>query len=203
MTKAEIIKKAELYLDDSSELSSTEMEELFDKVYDKVCAYRPWEFTKKAHTATVSGTTTSLPSDFLYLLQNYNYTDSTMEALTPHIFVGSNYTPYQVVNWSDRRQYQNQTHVAYLDMPNSNLVFPVSLSNTIEFDYHATQPVLANDESPVFPSQFHHIIYHGMVTEELMIEQVEKARSYAPENRKKFQDYLDDMSYWNSKLCVL
>lgn len=199
MTKTEIIRKCELYLDDSSEMSTQEMGELFDKVYDAVCSYKPWEFTKRSHTATVAGTVTTLPTNFLSLTRNY---DSDYGE-DPVVFVGATFIPFTVVNWSDRRRYTGHPNKAYLDIPNNQMVFTSTLNDTVEFDYHAKMPVLAVGESPVFPEQFHHIIYHGMAVEELMIEQYEKARSYAPENRQKYQDYLDRMSYWNSRLVQL
>jgi hypothetical protein len=200
MTKAELIQRAELYLDDSSELSTQEFSDLFDKIYDFVCAYRPWEFTKKAHTATVGGTSTALPTDFLYLTNNSNASDNWTEASTPVVFVGTNYLPYKVVSWSDRRQYRDRAGYAYLDIPNNNLVFTTSIADSIEFDYHAKQPALLTNEEPAFPEQFHPALFHGMVVDELMIEGYEKARSYAPENQKKFDEYLARMAYWNSKL---
>lgn len=203
MTKAQIITKCELYLDDTSELSSQEMSELFDKVYRDICSDRPWEFTKSTHTATASGTTVSLPSDFLYLVKNYDWTDPNTEGGRPVVFVGSDYTPYQVVNWSDRRRYRTHSDKAYLDIPNDNLVFTSAVSDSIEFDYHAQQTALSTSESPVFPEEFHQAIVHGMAVDDFMIQHYPKAESYANENRAKYKDYLERMAYWNSKLIQL
>lgn len=203
MTKAQLIAKFNLYTDDSTELSDSETSDLFDKVYRDICVFKPWEFTKSAHTATVSGTTTSLPSDFLSLTKNANYTDNRNYASDPVVFVGSVYTPYKVVNWSDRRQYNGATGYAYLDIPNSNLVFTASISDTVEFDYQRQMPALASSESPAFPEEFHMIIPHAMAVDEMMIELFEKARSYADENEAKYNYYLGQMSVWNARLLNL
>ena len=194
MLKSELIRKAELYLDDSSELSTQEMSELFDKVYAKVCSHRPWEFTKASHTATVSGASTALPSDFLYMVHN------NWEGTKPVVYVGIH--PYPLINWGERRAYDNRV-ACYIDYPNSTLNFCVTVGDTVSFDYHRQMPKLTNSQSPAFPEEFHPIIFHGMAVEELMIEQFEKARSYAPENELKYKQYLDDMAYWNSKLMQL
>ena len=203
MTKAQLIAKFNLYTDDSTELSDSETSDLFDKVYRDICVFKPWEFTKSAHTATVSGTTTSLPSDFLSLTKNANYTDNRNYASDPVVFVGSVYTAFKVVNWSDRRQYNGATGYAYLDIPNSNLVFTASISDTVEFDYQRQMPALASSESPAFPEEFHMIIPHAMAVDEMMIELFEKARSYADENEAKYNYYLGQMSVWNARLLNL
>lgn len=199
MTKAEIITKFQLYTDDATELSDVETSDLFDKVYRDICVYKPWEFTKTSHTATVAGTVTSLPTDFLSLTKNANYTDNANYGSDPVIFVGSSYIPFKVVNWSDRRQYRNRYGYAYLDIPNSQVGFTTSISDTIEFDYQRQMPELTDNDEPAFPS-FHMIIAHGMAIDEMMIEMFEKARSYADENQAKYQYYMQQLSNWNARL---
>jgi hypothetical protein len=203
MLKSQIIAKAQLYTDDLTELSDSEMGDLFDKVYADVCSLKPWEFTKASHAVTVSGTTTPLPTDFLSLTQNAQHNDNAWYGSNPVVFVGAIYRPYQVVNWSERRQYNNRPGYAYLDIPNGNLVFTYAVGDTVEFDYHRQMPTLTNNESPAFPEEFHHIIYHGMAIEQFMLEMFEKARSYAPENEMKYKDYLNRMHMWNARLIQL
>lgn len=207
MTKTEIITKAQLYLDDMSELSTQEFSDLFDKIYQKVCDDRPWEFTKTSYSGTTSTSVdyVALPSDFAYLTQNHNYTDSGYEAERPVVFVGSQYSPYYVVSWSDRRQYRNADGYVYLDIPNSRLYFTKQPTSAlaIEYDYHATQAALASGDTPAFPSRFHDILYHGMCVEDYIIQQSDKARSYAQENVQLYNDYLDRMAYWNAQLIQM
>ena len=207
MTKLEIITKAQLYLDDSSELSTSEFSDLFDKMYRKINSSRPWEGTKSEGTGTTSTSVAyiALPSDFLYLTANANHTTSNYEAETPVVFVGTDYEEYQVVSWSDRRQYRTHSNKAYLDIPNSRLVFtkqPVA-AEAVEFDYHAQMPALANGESPWFPEEYHDAIYHYMVADDFMIQQSDKAKSYAKENWSNAEDIMADMAYWNSQLVIL
>lgn len=47
MLASEIIAKFELYVDDSTELSTQEELDLLNKVYQKVADDRPWEILKK------------------------------------------------------------------------------------------------------------------------------------------------------------
>lgn len=207
MTKSEIITKAQLYLDDTSDLSTQEFSDLFDKMYRQVTADRPWEGTKKEANGLTSLSVPYIPleSDFLYLTANHNHTDSSYEASRPVVFRGSNYDPYQVVSWSDRRQYRNTAGYAYVDFANSRLYFTVqpTVVEDVEYDYHAQQAALADDESPWFPAEFHDMLYHFMVSDDFMIQQSDKAKSYANENRAAGQQILDRMVYWNAQLVQM
>jgi hypothetical protein len=205
MTKQQIIEKFFLYLDDMSELSTSEASDLFDKQYRKVNSDRPWEGTKKEHTATASGDTSPLPEDFLYLTANNNYTDSSELAGRPVVFVGATPRPFHVVSFSDRRQYRNKTNVCWIDIGSNQLKFasPLPTPQPIEFDYHSSMPALTNTESPWFPEEFHDIIYHAMCIDDFIINQSEKAKSYAEEHQAQYTDYLRRMAYWNSRLIQM
>ena len=207
MTKGQIITKAELYLDDSSELSSQEFSDLFDKFYRMFNSSHTWEGTKAEGTGTTS---TSVPyidlaEGFLYLTANYNHTDQSYEADRPVVFVGSEYQPYEVVSWSDRRQYRNHSNKACIDFPNNRLLFtkqPTS-AQVVEYDYHKQQPVLALDESPWFPAEFHDWLYHRMVSDDYMIQQSPKSKSYAAENRAAADEIMNNAKYWNAQLVQI
>jgi hypothetical protein len=194
MTKQQIITKFELYMDDMSELSTTESEQLFDKVYNKVNSSRPWEGTKAEFSDTAPIT---LPDDFLFLTQNYNYTNENEYGSGPVVFVNGDAIP--VVNWSDRNRYTSG--VAYLDMRNNMLEFKDSNDGkTVSFDYHASMPTLLNTESPWFPAVYHDVIYHGMCVDEFMIQLTDKAKSYAQEHQKQYDSYLSQLALWNARL---
>lgn len=205
MTKAEIITKAQLYLDDTSELSDAEFSGLFDKMYDQINTSHTWEGTKSEFSGTASGTTLALPADFLYLTANNNYTDASYEAGRPVVFVGSQYTPRHVVSWSDRRQYRNNANYCWIDFPNSNLVFAVAPTSgeAVEYDYHAKKTLATTSESPWFPSEFHHALFHLMVSDDYMIQQSPKAKSYASENRAAAQEIIENMKRWNANLVQI
>lgn len=207
MSKGDILKKFELYYDDGTSLSSQEESDLFDKIYDAVCSVRPWEILRKVFTGTTSTSVPyiDLPSDFQYLSENGNYSTPDYIARGPVVFVGTNYTPYQVVSFADRRQYRTQSEVCYIDIVNNRLYFTVQPTTVqpVEFDYIHIPPPLALNESPIFPARFHDIFYHGMVIDQNIIEMSDKAKSYAPENKRYYEDTLKDMAYWNSKLVQL
>ena len=202
MTKAEIILKFHLYMDDTTELSSQEESDLFDKKYQMICGLKPWEFLKTQGTGTQSTTVpyVALPSDFSYFSPNHNYTGDNTYGEFPVIFVGSGYSPCQIVNFSDRRQYRNQGNSAYLDMANSRIVFTLqpTIANAIEFDYIKVPANLLTTESPIFPARFHDIIYHAMCTDQFVIDQSDKAKSYRAENQGLYDSYLEDLSMWNA-----
>lgn len=207
MTKAEIITKAQLYLDDTSELSDQEFSDLFDKMYRKINRMVPWEGTKSEGTGTTSTSLPyiSLPSDFLFLTANANHTDSSYEAGRPVVYRGSDYSEYPVVSWSDRRQYRNHDGYAYVDFANSRLYFTKqpTVAEAVEFDYHAQQTALTDNDSPWFPAEYHDAIYHYMVSDDFMIQQSDKAKSYGPENWRAAEDIMDEMKYWNAQLVQM
>lgn len=207
MTKSEIITKAQLYLDDTSELSTQEFSDLFDKMYRKINADRPWEGTKTEGTGTTSTSVPyiSLPTNFLFLTENYNFTDSSEHSSRPVVYRGSDFRPYQVISWSDRRRYRNKDGYAFIDWANSRLEFteqPDS-AEAVEYDYHAQQTALTDNDSPWFPAEFHDVLYHWMVADDFMIQQSDKAKSYARENMQAGDKIFDSMCYWNANLVQI
>lgn len=194
MTKEETITKFELYMDDMSELSTTESEELYDKVYARVNSDRPWEGTKAEYSGTGAVT---LPSDFLFLTANYNYTDDSEYGGKPVVFVDGD--PVPVVNWSDRNRYTSG--VCYLNMRDGTLDFKDDVTGkTVTFDYHASMPVLTTTQSPWFPSTYHDVLYHGMCADAFLIMQADKAKSYAQDHLTWYSRYLADLALWNARL---
>lgn len=206
MTKAQTITKFIQYLDDMSELSSTEAEDLFDKIYNRINASRPWEGTKSAYTGVTSTTVSyvALPSDFLFLTANNNTTDGDL-AGNPVVFIGPTFTPYKVVSWSDRRQYRTESNVTWIDFTNLQLYFAKQPTSAlaVEFDYHKQKASLLTTESAWFPSTYHDIIYHGMCADDFIIQQSDKAKSYKQEHEKAYNDYLNQMAYWNANLIQM
>ncbi len=207
MTKSDIITKAQLYIDDVTDLSSQEYSDLFDKMYRKVNTDRLWEGLKKEHTTTTSTSVpyVSLPTDFLNLVENKNHTTSDYAAEFPVIFRGANYNPYQVVSWSDRRQYRDSDAHAYIDWPNSRLYFTKQPATTeaVEFDYYASAADLTDNDEPWFPAEFHDVLYHLMVADDYMIQQSDKAKSYKEENEMAAKEIMKRMAMWNARLCQI
>jgi hypothetical protein len=207
MTKQQIIAEAQLYLDDTTDLSSQELSDLFDAKYAEYNSRKPWEGTKKQGADTTS---TSLPyvpleTDFLYLTQNANSTDSSVTAQRPVIFRGATYKPYEVVSWSDRRQYRDAEGYAYLDIPNSRIYFTKqpTIAEAVEYDYHAAMAVLANGDSPWFPAAYHPVLFHEMVVDDFIIQQSDKAKSYKNENKALAEQYYRNHCYQNARLIQM
>jgi hypothetical protein len=202
MLTSDIIKKFELYVDDGTELSSQEELDLANKVYQAVCSFRPWEFLKKTHSGVLVNGQITLPGDFAYMSTNYQSTDNNVQiegnSAPKVIFIGANLTPYQIVNFSDRRQYKNR-NVCYIDPSDSTIKFVVTPTEVdYEFDYIKVPSNLSVTTSPVFPERFHDIISYGMASDDFAIQLFDKARSYANENQAKYNSILKDMSYWNA-----
>lgn len=210
MLASEIISRFETYVDDATELSSTEELALLQKIYNKVWGDRSWEFAKRGATGTLSTSVpyVSLPADFERILSNDQSTDNSVSvennAVPRVVYIGSAYTPYQVVNWSDRRKYLNQSGYCYLDMQNLRLYFTVqpTTADSYEFDYKAIADTLTTASTPAIPARFHDMLYHGMAVDDDIILRYPKAQSYAPENNAKFKSYLSDMRLWNASLQV-
>lgn len=208
MLASDIIKSFELYVDDATELSSAEELALLQKVYNKVWMHKPWEFAKASATGTLSTTLPyiTLPATFSHLIENNQATDNSVgidnNSVPKVIYVGSSYTPVQVVNWSDRRKYLNQNGYAYLDMVNGRLYFTSqpTTADSYEFDYMTIADTLNTGSTPAFPARFHDILYHGMAVDDEIILRWPKAASYAADNKAKFDGYLADMCLWNANL---
>ena len=209
-TTQEIITSFELYVDDATELSSAEELTLANKIYRKVLNNRPWSFLKKSFAGTTSTTVSyiALPSDFKFIIPNNNYTDNTIDnapvSSATVVFVGTTYEPYRVVNWSDRRQYRNEANICYIDPVSSRLYFTIQPTSalTVEFDYVYKPDDLTLATRPVWDADFDDIITHGMASEDYIIQQFDKAKSYSQENQLKYNNYLLDMQYQDAQFYL-
>jgi hypothetical protein len=206
MTSSEIIQKFELYTGDSTALSSAEELSLLNKAYRKVLAEKDWEFIKKTHVTSTNGTTSiALPSDFSHLLPNNSTSQVSNNIQYPMVvFIGDNYIPYQVVNWSDRRQYRQQGNIAFIDLATNTLNFTVAPQGgqNLEFDYIYNPADLTISDTPVIPSRFQDVLYHAMVVDDMVLQLFDKARSNAPENEQMYRYWLNLMASWNSRLWI-
>ena len=208
MTTQEIIEDIfRVYVDDSSELSSTQELALANRIYKKICRNRPWEFLKKEATGTLSASVdyVALPSDFLYMAEN-NQSQQVNENIdnAKVVFVGTDHRAYKIINFSDRRKYRDKDNYCYVDLTNSRLVFTKqpSSAEAYEFDYVAMPADLTLATSPVFPADFHDIIGYGMASDSFIIQLFPKAQSYSTENQIKFNEGLKDLAFYNATLQV-
>lgn len=197
-TATQLIATFELQVSDVTELSTIEELAILERVYQKVCSDRPWEFLKTPVSGTMSGSGVNgfyitTPTDFAYFAENFEN-----ERV---IFVGTDYTPYQIVDFSNRRQYKDITGYAYLDLVNGKIYFTgTPASTTYEFDYIKFPATLTAGTSPIFPARFHDILVYLMASSNDVLQLSPKATSYKIENEILAKELLNDMIFWNANL---
>lgn len=217
MTSQEIIRKFELYVGDTTDLSTQEEVDLLNKVYRGINNKRHWEYLKTTATGTLQSLTGgighSLPSDFISLYDNSLYTDNSISAqnnASPRVLWvtlpgATDISPYQFINYADRRQYRNQNGSAYVDIKNSKFYITGTQTDLMpyELDYifkPADLTISSAEADIVIPSQFHDILFFGMCVDDMTIQLFDKARSYAATNQAQYQSILDDLVFFNSQL---
>lgn len=199
-TAQDILTKFELYLDDTSELSSSEELDLLNKVVLDVCSDRPWEFLKKQASGTVLtdtvGSYITIPTDFLMFTTKDDQNK-------PIIYIGSNYEEYKVVNYSDRREYRDQSGYAYMDSSNGKIYFTVAPSSTsYEFDYCKIPALITLSPAtvPPFPSAFWYLLVHLMAVDGYIVQLFQKDRAYTKEHQQEADRWLTKLAYYNANL---
>lgn len=202
MLASEIITRFELYMDDTTELSTTESLALLNKISQLVANANNWEILKQGYSGTGTGTTLTLPTRFSHLVENANSTSDNIYADGAVVFVDN--SPFKVVSWSDRKQYEGDSNKAYIDIANGNLVFTTSVAGkTVEFDYHQYPATYTISEHVWVPDRFADILYHGMCIDDFAIQQSEKAKSYRNEHLGSYNMWLGEMKSWNFKLVQM
>lgn len=185
----DIISKFELFIGDSTELSTTEEVDLVQKVCTKIYNSDEWEFLKKEATGTINGTEISQPSDF----------DRNLSV--QRIYIGTNKREFIQVPFDRRREFDNQNGYFYYDARQGKFIFTVAQNDTYSYDYlYIPETVDLVSSNPVMPVRFWDMIYHGMCLDSDIINLSDKARSYAQVNEAKYASLLADMQSWNKKL---
>jgi len=188
-TTSDIIEKFELFIGDSTELSSSEELDLCQKIYNKILASEEWEFLKKEATGTIAGTDITKPTDF-----DRFTSDQT-------IYLGTKYSPRTMIPFQSRRDFTNQKGYFYYDVRQGKFVFTASESDTYSYDYIMVPPLLDTTSSnPLLPTRFYDAIYHGMCVDADIINLSDKARSYAQLNQNKYDSILADAKAWNKSI---
>lgn len=199
-----IIDEFEMQVDDTTELSSQEELVVLNRVYRTVLEYKDWLFLIKTATGTTSTSVpyVALPADFDRMAMAGQSSNIGESYDYPYIvFVGDTNRRYQVVNFLDRRQYENQDGYCYVDIANQRLVFtkqPTS-AESISYDYVYAPDDIGLNTSPIIPAKFHDMFAYGMAVDDTVIQLFEKQRSYAKENYQFFKNKLDDMALWNDR----
>jgi hypothetical protein len=212
-TAQEIITSFELQVSDVTELSSSEELSLLNRIYQKICADRAWEFLKKNQIGSLLGSGSggfyiTVPDDFAFFYENNTYTENNASInnnTSPKvIFIGTNFTPYQIINYGDRMKYRNQNGYCYLDIGAGKIYFTgTPLETTYSMDYIKVPPQLTLTDYPIFNGKFHDLIVFGMSTNSDIINISPKATSYQKENENLYNQYLLDMQWFYSQMIQI
>lgn len=211
-TVADIISKFELQVGDTTELSDDDELDLAQQAIDDLYNDRPWEFLRKNTTGTAvtdaNGVTTIVvPTDFKYFSTNHQMTannddlDDNQERKV--VYMGSQYTPFLVVNFSDRRRYFKQAGYCWYDPSTQTITFSVTpLTDTLnyDFDYIYIPPAVSLLSVLPFPAEYWWTIVYAMAVSDVALQLFDRAKSYAAENEAKRQKFLSDLQFYNSSL---
>ncbi len=188
MTTQQIIDHKNLLVDDDTTLSSDEDLILANKSYRKVLSESRWPFLIKRHTATQSTTVPyiALPADF----KSFAPVDGKYNA-----FIGTSASEYPLISIVDSINYNGYDGRVYVDLANSRLQFTKqpTEAKSVDFFYIYQPNDLTLITSPIFPSEYHYMISHDMVTDYYISDQTPKGRTYYAENMAKYDDYLQRM----------
>ena len=196
MTAQQIIDFFHLLMDDTSDLSTSEELIVLNKIHKKICI-KPYEFLKieKAGTLSASDTYVALPADFLMIPDNIVDHDSPKK-----VYVGSDSRLYEVINFSDRRDYVDTDGYCYIDFANQHLVFTKQpIAEAYSYDYIYIPADLAVGDTPKIPV-CQEIIAYGMSVDSYILQQFPKMQSYQRENQAKFDSLLEEIDFYNSNL---
>jgi len=214
MTWDDIIQRFHLQVDDSSELSSDEELALLNQVYREVQNNRAWEWLKTTWTGTTSTSVPyiALPSDFKMLSPNFNNLEGYSNVWVPIgyysnvfpgnignvsvVFIGTDYTPYQVIPFSSRRNYRDASGYCYIDVPNQRLYFtsqPTS-AQSVEFDYIKRATDLTLNTEPLFNDAYHEVLAYWMAAKFDPIQLTAKdGTNYMTDNQRQYASILEQM----------
>jgi hypothetical protein len=67
-----------------------------------------------------------------------------------------------------------------------------------EFDYIGSGPALTLTTSPLFPADFHDMLFQLMCVDLEIINLFDKAHSYMKENQAAANDMLSKLKYWDA-----
>ena len=178
MLGSEIIAKFINMVED--ELDTTFMYQLLNDAKDEVESMREWELLKDE--MTISATTTTLPTNFMFdvalLNSTYNYTKIKKQD----------------------RHYTDLSYAYYLDMLNNNIVVPNYSVEDLYFFYIVSSSDISESTEWAFPSRFHTILAYKMAQMYYAADAGEKARAWDDRWDKYYEDKLAQMELWDDKL---
>lgn len=195
MTGQDIINHFHTLVDDDTTLSTDEELLLANKVYRKILNNRQWSWLLTTFTGIQSTTLPyiTLPTDFKRFVPFDGDDDGRYS-----IFVGTDSVPYNLITQSDSfnyGSYHNADGYFYLDAKNKRLYFTKqpATASSITFPYIYRPSDLTLLTEPIFDSDYHYMISHGMISDYYISDQTPKARTYYLENEAKFDEFLQQM----------
>lgn len=224
MTGTTLIQLLNRLVGDSAELSDSEALDLLNRKYTDVQNDRPWEWLKATATGTTSTSVPyiALPSDFKMMAPNSSgnqglqfgnsgvplgYTGYIYEPWpnVSVVFVGTEYQPYRVIPFEQRRNFIDSEGFCYIDIVNQRLYFTLQPTSVkvIEYDYIKVAPAITAGTSPIFsPNQpsNHAILAYGAAVEFPSLEQAEGQVNYAAHYQRQYDKILTDLAYEDANL---
>lgn len=210
----DVIEDFELQVADLTELAEAEEIILANKKYQSICDDRPWLFLRKPATGALAFDSVKglwyapVPADFKAFCIDDQYTDNTMEiennAEPVALFVGANNTRYQVINYADRRRYNNRGAVCYLDPIADKIYFPYAPPDTssYDFDYTCIPADLVNlTDIPMWgvkQKRYTALITYAMAMDNEILQRSNAAYSQQAQNNALYEDLLGDMQLWDA-----
>jgi hypothetical protein len=199
MTAEQIIKRFELYTDDTTELSTSEELDLLNDKLREIYEEKDWEFLRK----TFSGTTESdgsilLPSDFDDLMVNHSSDDTSEFPNEKVIYSGDKKSIYRVIPIGNRNKYINDSSVCWVDRVNSKIDFNKSIGSgaSVEFDYKQAPDDLIISNTPILPTQFHKMIVFSMLVDDDIIQKSDRPNVNI--NQAKYDNFMRKLNQYNA-----
>ena len=167
--------------------------------YDFLVATEPWNFARKEDESQVIATNTlaySLPTDFLFP------SDSKFFIIDAQ---GNVRSTVRLVPMKKRRQYNNSSSHAYIDVRTSELKFTAEDMQeyngmTISFPYQHQPDQLTESTSPIFNRAFHKLLAFEAAKLFWYNEQQEKSRSFNREMQAEYNFMRRGMKRWDNLL---
>lgn len=157
------------------DLTSAQELSLLNRCYTELQLFKLWNWLKETANLTFVNYETTLPADFRSFTRDHSlyYLNTAFPVLPRDRMRDSDYCIYK----------------------NGNKLIQKGVNEPVlELDYIKVAPALTALTSPIFPTSFHVMLAHLMVARLDIQEQVEKGRTYAPENLSIYRDYLNRLS---------
>lgn len=187
-TRADIIEHFQWLVDDDTIDSDQEIR-LCNRAYLELCAKEYWNFLKTTDSSTITGSTVTLPSDFLY----------TNRVILRRSASSNDIVYAKPVAYEDRLHYIGDQTKYYIDQKNGNIVFTQDPTESYSgwlalHDYQYLPAALSTDSDvPVWNAAFHYMLSYEMAKQYYYNDQGEKNRSWNREMEAEYARQMDGL----------